>query len=343
MRNHIIIKKGENIPSRKSIKFTEKQTPRQDVIQLRFFYNNEEHGFLNNNLLTTYMVSIPHVKEEQWTFALQFYLDQNGLPHLDKASINEVYYEEVPVKATTTTPTPTNPPAETKTEGQTENPTEQPKPEEKKTEKVKKERSTLCIVKLVECLVGVPQSILDQITQKEANQENDDRLLTAAINKRNEVENFIYSTRSKLEGELGANTTNEEKELLLSLMQKMEDWLYSGDEEVYNKSVLEGKGKELAELGQRIYKRNHDWCRLSDSLDKLEGVINLRVKNLQENSPQSSFLTTADKDELSKLIINSNNILNEGRTTFTKFPKFGDAPVRYEDVDKASEEFVKVK
>ena len=75
----------------------------------------------------------------------------------------------------------------------------------------------------------------------------------------------------------------------------------------------------------------------------MEGVINLRVKNLQENSPQSSFLTTADKDELSKLIINSNNILNEGRTTFTKFPKFGDAPVRYEDVDKASEEFVKVK
>jgi hypothetical protein len=311
------------------------------VIQLRFFYSNEEHGFLNNNLLSTYMVSIPHVKEEQWTFALQFYLDQNGLPHLDKASINEAYYEEVPVKTPTTT-TPTNPPTENKTEGQTENAPEQPKPEEKKTEKVKKEKSTLCIVKLVECLFGLPQSVLDQITQKEANQENDDRLLTAAINKRNEVENFIYSTRSKLEGEMGSFVTNEEKELLLSLMQKMEDWLYSGDEEVYNKSVLETKGKDLAELGQKIYKRHHDWCRLSESLDKLEGVINLRVKNLQENSPQTSFLTASDKDELSKLIVQYNNLLNEGRTSYTKFPKFGEAPARYEDVDKASEEFVKV-
>ena len=52
MRNHTIIKKGENLPSRKSIKFSEKQTPKQDVIQLRFFYNNEEVGFLNNTLLS---------------------------------------------------------------------------------------------------------------------------------------------------------------------------------------------------------------------------------------------------------------------------------------------------
>jgi hypothetical protein len=51
------------------------------------------------------MASIPHVKEEQWTFALQFLLDQHGLPHLDKAAINEVYHDEVPSK---TTPTTTN-------------------------------------------------------------------------------------------------------------------------------------------------------------------------------------------------------------------------------------------
>ena len=36
------------------------------------------------------MISLPHVKEELWTFVLQFYLDASGLPHLDKASINEV-------------------------------------------------------------------------------------------------------------------------------------------------------------------------------------------------------------------------------------------------------------
>jgi hypothetical protein len=98
------------------------------------------------------MVSLPHVKEEQWTFILQFYLDANGLPHLDKASINEVYYEDAPLTAKTT------PPAENKPAEGTE-----AKPDEKKVEKVKKERSTLGIIKLVECIYGLSQSDLDVI------------------------------------------------------------------------------------------------------------------------------------------------------------------------------------
>ena len=97
------------------------------------------------------MVSLPHVKEEQWTFVLQFYLDANGLPHLDKASINEVYYEDAPSTTKTT-------PSETKPTGETEKTAEQT---DKKVEKVKKERSTLGIIKLVECIYGLSQTELD--------------------------------------------------------------------------------------------------------------------------------------------------------------------------------------
>ena len=98
------------------------------------------------------MISLPHVKEELWTFVLQFYLDANGLPHLDKASINEVYYEDAPSTSKTTTP------AETKQADGTEKTVEQT---EKKVEKVKKERSTLGIIKLVESLYGLSQADLD--------------------------------------------------------------------------------------------------------------------------------------------------------------------------------------
>ncbi len=102
------------------------------------------------------MVSLPHVKEEQWTFVIQFYLDTNGLPHLDKASINEVYYEDAPA---------TNKPAENKTsenDKKTEGNSEA-KPDEKKVDKIKKERPTLGIIKLVECIYGLSQSELDVI------------------------------------------------------------------------------------------------------------------------------------------------------------------------------------
>ena len=51
IRQHKIIGKGEILPNKKSIKFTEKQIPKQDVITLKLYYNKDEIPFLNNTLL----------------------------------------------------------------------------------------------------------------------------------------------------------------------------------------------------------------------------------------------------------------------------------------------------
>jgi hypothetical protein len=53
-RKNRLISRGENIPNKKSIKFTEKQMPKQDVLTLKFFYNNEEYNFTSNPLLSIY-------------------------------------------------------------------------------------------------------------------------------------------------------------------------------------------------------------------------------------------------------------------------------------------------
>ena len=101
------------------------------------------------------MVSIPHVKEEQYQFVVQFLLDICSIPHVDKANINEVYYEEVPVKATAPAANTENKDPKAQ-EGQAEQ-----KPEAPKTEKVKKERSHVCMLKISECTYGNSQSVLD--------------------------------------------------------------------------------------------------------------------------------------------------------------------------------------
>lgn len=75
---------------------------------------------------------------------LQFYLDNSGLPHLDKASVNESYLEDAPAK-------PVTKPAEGKEEVK----------KEEAPAKVKKERNTLCMVKIFEILYGLPQSVLN--------------------------------------------------------------------------------------------------------------------------------------------------------------------------------------
>lgn len=79
------------------------------------------------------------------------------IPHVDKASVNEIYYEEVPVKA----PANANANANEKKEGENQEKKDEQKPEAPKTEKVKKERSNVCMLKIAECNYGNPQSVLD--------------------------------------------------------------------------------------------------------------------------------------------------------------------------------------
>ena len=291
---------------------------------------------MKNVLLNSYLVSLPQVKEEQWTFSLQFYLDQHGLPALDKASINAFYYEDAPT--TTSTPTPTTtPPAQTTSQ------TEEKKdaPEEKKPEKIKKEKQTLCIVKPFECTFGMPQDYFNILLQKDASKENEYILLTMAINKRNEIENFIYSTRGRLDGELSNYISQDEKDSLIKLMNEMEQWLYSGSEDVYVKSFLDDKVKGLNELGQKIYKRYHDWDRLSESLKKLEGVVALNEKKVNDTT-QNIFLNQADRDELKKLVEQNTALYKEAVAKFEQGSRISDSPIPYDQVEKAADEFVKV-
>ena len=180
------------------------------------------------------------------------------------------------------------------------------------------------------------------ITQKEANQENEDRIFTLAINKRNEIENFIYSTREKLSGDLGTYVSPSDIELLLQLMQTMEDWLYSGDENVYVKSILEDKAKSLNEIGTKIYKRYHDWERLKESLFKLGRTLNELVQKSKDVG-QSVNLSQADKEEITKLLNDHSNLFTQTENQINTLPKTSEPPQRYEDVDKKTTELDKVK
>jgi hypothetical protein len=109
------------------------------------------------------MISIPSVKEEQYQFVVQFLLDICCIPHVDKASINETYFEEVPVKAPAAAAKPAAA-KEDKTTTNDEKKDEQKQPEAEaapKTEKVKKERSNVCMLKISECNYGNPKNVLD--------------------------------------------------------------------------------------------------------------------------------------------------------------------------------------
>jgi hypothetical protein len=168
-----------------------------------------------------------------------------------------------------------------------------------------------------------------------------------AKNKRNEIEQFIYSTRGKLEGELNPYVTPEESEVLIKLMNDMEEWFYSGDEEVFSKSAVDTKSKELNELGGKIYKRFFEWNKLADSVQNAEKVLGNCLNNYNERldnfkKGNSPYLTQQDFDKIGTLINTFRENLAKYKEIANNAPKAAEPNIGW-DFHKNTEELVKVK
>ena len=124
---------------------------------------------------------------------------------------------------------------------------------------------------------------------------------------------------------MAAYVTGADTELLIQYMQTVEDWLYSGDENVYIKSILEDKASALNELGSKIYKRYHDWERLKESMFILGRSLNELVQK-SNDANQSINLTQGEKEEVLKLLADTTSYFNHSENQINTLQKFLDAP-----------------
>ena len=344
-RTHLILKAGENFPAKKTITFTHTQTPQQEVIPLKFKYENKELEWMPNLYLRNYNVTMPLKYEEKWKFALTFELDINGLPSLSHAVVSEEYYEEVPIK---------EPPKKEEAPKKEENKTEQqqqqeqqpkteeqqpkkdeqqqqeqpPKTEEQqpkkdetpKTQKVKRERNNKCPINISESNFGTPQAILNQYLQREVSQETDDKTFNIASSKKNELEQYIYNTREKFNNVLKPHVLPLEKEQLSKHMDVLLEWLYSGDEDIFNKAVLEVKGKDMLTLGNTIYSRMMNWNQLEENITLLEKAIEKVIQatkvEREKVAEKKTYLTEDDFKLINEHIQMSRNKVNEFKQKF---------------------------
>jgi len=351
IRNTKIISKGENLPNRKSIKFNEKQLPKQNMLEMKLMYNKDEPN-IKDALLKTYQIVLPQKMDEQFTFSLQFLQDSNGLPHIDKASIIEVKWEEKEVvtsKADAKKDAKSGdkkevPKEDAKNDTNMKDATAPEKKEEKKTEKVKTETSQACQIKLIEIKYGIDQLCLDNVIKNEGVLENDDRLLNYAFDKRNDMETYIYTTKEKLEDVLAPYIDGKDREALMQVMNEIKQWFESEAPEITVKSHIDEKYTALSTHGDRVYKRRTDWENLEQSLPNLEGAINQQIKRVEEEfnklqANQACNLTKENVEECKKAIEEFNEIHSNSLSKLTKTSKFIDPPVSWEAINRHIKEF----
>lgn len=259
IRTHKLIAKGDHFPAKKTIKFTEKQVPNEPVINLKLGYSPEEAPHLSNHVIRAYSVVLPKITSDKFEFVLNFGIDANGFPSIEKGTINEYWFEEAPVD-----------PKEKEKEKESK---DNKMDVDEQVKKVKKEKPTACIVNLVEQNFGLSVDLLEKISKREAKQEQDDIDIKAVHSKRNEIEQFIYGTRQKLDDQLKAYITDSEKKTLIEQMDALEQWFYSDDPEIEIMSVLTAKSEKLNSLGSTIYKRLHEWEAVTAAMENLSKTI----------------------------------------------------------------------
>lgn len=176
---------------------------------------------------------------------------------------------------------------------------------------------------------------------KEANQEMDDKTLRNVVNRRNEIENTIYSTRIKMQDELASYIREDEKTALPPLMDEVETWLYSGDEEVYDKNILDAKSSKLMEIAGKLYSRFYAWRDLEEAVYQMNKHNDQNVNKVNQIC-ESNLKDFIKSDELFNLISNSSQQLNELQTQIAKTPRVMDPPTTAEALKKQYDELNQV-
>ena len=148
------------------------------------------------------------------------------------------------------------------------------------------------------------KGVYDNLLQRENDQENDDKLYLTVSHKKNEIEQYIYATREKFDHELKPHTTAQEKETLNKIMDPILDWLYSDDENIYNKKTLDEKSKDMFELGNKIYSRFNNWTKLNENIVSLEKALiksqEIIKEEVEKLAKKTTILIQSDIDNVTK-------------------------------------------
>jgi molecular chaperone DnaK (HSP70) len=220
------------------------------------------------------------------------------------------------------------------------------KKEEKKEEKprmkeVKTETETKLDADIVDVLFGIPKGMLEAFIKRENTQSKDDRIFREASNLKNSLEQYIYTTKEKLDSQLKGYYTDKERQDLTKFMDELMKWLYSEDEKLYDKPTLEQNSSNMKNLGDEIYKREENWRNLRNNYNIFESIATEKkdwIKNEEEKLKKKEFtyLTVEDIAKINQLINDAIENATKKRSIIDKAPQIRQPPVLPDEIDMLS-------
>mmetsp|Transcript_9470 Transcript_9470/g.34743 ORF Transcript_9470/g.34743 Transcript_9470/m.34743 type:complete len:813 (-) Transcript_9470:278-2716(-) len=142
---------------------------------------------------------------------------------------------------------------------------------------------------------GIQAATLAKAVEQEYELALQDRVMEETKDKKNDVEEYVYSMRNKLCDSLSAYVTEPERESFSKVLNDTEDWLYE-DGEDETKGVYIAKMVELKKIGDPIVQRFTEDSDRPAAASKLTQAI----KGFQEmcSAPEYEHIDQAEKEKV---------------------------------------------
>jgi heat shock protein 4 len=205
---------------------------------------------------------------------------------------------------------------------------EEAKEEEKAPAKKKVKKTDVPVVSHVG---GLPAKVVERFTSEEYDMALQDKVIEETKERKNAVEEYVYSMRSKISDQLSEYVDDATRESFGALLNATEDWLYE-DGEDESKGVYVAKLEELRAIGEPIETRAKEEYERPGAISKLTDLAQRFLA--MSGDEDHAHIDSADLEKVAKECNDALGWLNEKKTLQDSTPKTQAAVLLSADIEK---------
>lgn len=327
-KNMELFERNNLVPSTKLMTFF-----KNDKFTIQANYTDEQ-GLLSQGTDTkvgAFQIGpLPKIaKGEKHKLKVKVRLNLNSLVSVESAQVVEEIEEEVEASATEEEMKDAPAPADG-ADGMETDAKEESKSEEKEKPAPKKKVKKTDVPVTSE-VGGLPQKVLEKFTQEEFDMALQDKIIEETKERKNAVEEYVYSMRNKLSEQLAEYVDDATRESFSALLNATEDWLYE-DGEDESKGVYINKLEELQAIGAPIELRAKEEYERPGAIAALNDLAQRFLSMAGDEA--HAHIDAADLENVSKECNEALSWLNEKATLQASTAKTQPAVLLTADIEK---------
>mmetsp|Transcript_10607 Transcript_10607/g.36870 ORF Transcript_10607/g.36870 Transcript_10607/m.36870 type:complete len:821 (-) Transcript_10607:99-2561(-) len=302
--NSVVFQKNNPVPSTKLLTFFRSETFTVDAC-----YNDPSQlpPGIKPQIASFTIGPVPPAKDGgKSKIKLKTRLNLHGVVSVESAQVVEEVVEEVP--AAEAAPKAEEPKAEGEGEGEAKAGGEgqgdakaedgaAPMDAEAADAPKTKKKTVRTDIPVASTFAGMAGPALQEATEREFDMALQDRVMEETKEKKNLVEEYVYSMRNKLYAELEQYVTEEDRAAFSSVLDQTEDWLYE-DGEDETKGVYVQKLEELKTRGDPIVERHAEEASRGPAVSALRATAGSYISMLSD--PKYEHIEEEEKAKVKK-------------------------------------------